>query len=295
MNVELRHLKYFLAVADTLHFGKAAKKLFIAQPPLSRQIKQLENELGVILLYRDKRKVSLTPQGEYFYKEAQKIFSHIESIKRSLSLINKGIVGQINIGYIGAAMHSILPAILVKLRETYEDVHTVLFELNNNEQVEALNRGQIDIGFIRTPINAKGLIVETIYCERFSLVLPFDYNYDGSERKVLKSLADKPFISFSKTCGPSLINSINNICNKCGFSPNIVHRTDQINSIIRLVESGLGYSNVPSSVEKSYNLKVNFIELSSFSETSDLSIVHKNNDLKPIVNNFLNVILDWRS
>ena len=291
--MELRHLRYFIVVAECLHFGKAAEKLFISQPPLSRQIKQLENELGVVLFNRNKRNVSLTVQGEYLYNEVQKIFSHIESIKKSLCLIDKGIVGQITIGYIGAAMHSILPKILTKLKSTYKDVHTVLLDMNNSEQIQSLKNDKIDIGIIRMPVNVEGLKVKTVYREKFSLVLPFNNKYNiTSDKQLLKTLAEEPFISFSRKCGQALHNSINNICNKCGFSPNVVHQTDQINSIIRLVESGCGYSIVPASVKHGYDLKVRFIELESFNETSELSVIYKNSILRPIVRNFLEIILN---
>jgi DNA-binding transcriptional LysR family regulator len=284
-----------MAVAENLHFGKAAEKLFIAQPPLSRQIKQLENELGVVLFNRDKRNVSLTPQGEYLYDEVQKIFGQIESIKKSLCLIDKGIVGQINIGYIGAAMHSILPIILAKLKTTYKDIHTVLIDMNNIDQIQALKNGEIDIGFIRMPVNVEGFKVKTIYREKFALVLPFDYKCVGSDKQMLKSLSEEPFIYFSKTCGPALLNSIISICNKCGFSPNVVHRTYQINSIIRLVESGCGYSIVPASVKHGYDLKVKFIDLNSFDEKSELSVIYSDTNLKPIVRNFLEIIFNMKN
>ncbi len=288
--MDLRHLRYFMAVSECLHFGKAAEKLFMAQPPLSRQIKQLEDELGVLLFNRNKRKVSLTTQGEYLYKESLKIFGHLDSIKKSLKLIDKGVVGQINIGYVGAAMHCILPDLLVKLKDAYPEVNTVLSELNNENQIQAIKSGQIDVGFLRTPVNVEGMKVKTIYKENFSLVVPLNHKPIKPNKSGLKNLADEPFISFSRECGPGLIASINNICNKCGFSPKIVHETSQINSIIRLVESGLGYSIIPSSVKYGYDLKVRFLELDSFSETAELSIVYKDSDAKPIVRNFMKIV-----
>ena len=237
--MNFRYLKYFSALAESLHFGKAAQRLFITQPPLSRQIKELEDELGVRLFNRNKRNVALTAQGEFLYSETQKILSQLRNIKRSVQLIDQGIVGQINIGYVGAAMHCVLPNLLVRLRKTYPEVSTVMKELGTESQVRAIRSAELDVGFVRTPLEINDLQVKSIFEEKFALVLPKENEFDGSPKRKLRALADEPFISFSRDCGPAFVDSIINICNKCNFSPRIVHEASQINTIIRLVESGL--------------------------------------------------------
>ncbi len=285
--MNLRHLKYFSALAECLHFGKAAERLFMTQPPLSRQIKELETELGVTLFHRDKRNVSLTLQGEFLYAESQKLFGQLEGIKRSIKLIDQGVVGQIRIGYVGAAMHCVLPDLLVGLIKTYPDINTILSELSTEHQVQAIKSGQLDVGFVRTPIHLDDLAVESVYEEKFALVLPKDSQFDKAEPVQLRQMANEPFIAFARECGPALVDSIINICNKCGFSPHIVHETSQINTIIRLVESGLGYAIVPASVQRGYNLQVRFIALEEFEERAHLSMVYRAVDMNPVVRNFV--------
>ncbi|MCG8604685.1 LysR family transcriptional regulator [bacterium] len=285
--MDLRQLRYFIAVAECLHFGKAAERLFMAQPPLSRQIKQLEEELGVTLFNRNKRKVMLTTQGDFLYQEALKVFTQLEAIQNSLKLIDQGTAGQISIGYVGAAMHCILPELLVRLRTVYPDVNTVLRELTNDKQIQAIGSGELDVGFLRTPVRVDELVVRTIHKETFSVVLPLGDDWPNGKETTLADLADKPFIAFSRECGPGLIDPIIRICNKNGFSPRIVHETSQIHSIVRLVESGLGYSVVPTSVCHGYDLRVRFVELDRFNERAELAMVYKKTDLQPIVRNFV--------
>ncbi len=289
--MNLRHLKYFMAVAENLHFGKAAKKLFIAQPPLSRQIRQLEEELGVMLFDRDKRHVALTSQGAFLYDESQKIFNHLSAVRKTLGLMHQGVVGQINIGYVGAAMHCILPDLLVKLNSACPDVNAQLLELSTESQIQAIQTGQIDVGFIRTPVDIAGLIARSVYREPFSLVLPAEYEPVEATAAGIRALANEPFISFARVCGPGLIDSVLSICSKSGFAPRIVHETSQMNSVVRLVESGLGYSIVPSSVKNGYDLKVTFVELAGFEETAELSVVYAKGESTAIVQNFLAQVL----
>lgn len=284
--MNFQRLKYFMAVAENLHFSKAAEKLFMAQPPLTRQIKQLEKDLGVQLFKRDKRNVSLTAQGKLLYEESTKIFSQINGITESLKQLESGLIGQITIGYVGAAMHCILPELLVKLKSSYPGIHTVLQELNNEKQVKSLKSGIIDIGFLRTPVKEKGLEVKSVFQEPFSLVVPASF----PDTTQLKDLAGEPFISFSKDCGPGLIESIYKVCNKAGFTPKVVHETSQINSIVRLVESGLGYSIVPKSVENGYNLNISFLPIINSNEIAELSLVYNKNQINPMAKNFIELI-----
>lgn len=286
--MELRHLKYFMAVADELHFKKAAQKLYIAQPPLSRQIKNLEDELGVELLKRNKKKVELTQYGIYLKGEAVKIFQQVEAIKNHLELLKKGTVGQIKIGYVGTVMHSLLPEVLKAIKKKFPEINTRLFELNNQEQVAALRSGEIDIGFIRMPMNIFDLEEKQIFKETFSLIIPKDHPAAGKSAFPISELKDEPFVVFSRDCAPEMFDTIIGICKKEGFAPRIVHESSQINSILRLVESGLGYSIVPSGVRNGYKVNVRFYELSKHKERAKLSLVynprHINNTSEMIIN-----------
>lgn len=272
--MELRHLKYFLTLSDELHFGKAAEKLFIAQPPLSRQIKELEENLGVKLFNRTKRNVELTPAGKYLQNEARNIFFQLENVKENIQSIGRGVDGQLKIGYVGAAMHSILPDILSRMNKQYPEIKTILFEMGNEEQKKAVLSGQLDVGFVRIPLVHEKLIVEKIHEETFSLIVSHNHPLAQKKRFNLINYANERFISFSSVCGRSMTYSIASICHKAGFAPNIAHETSQINTIVRLVESGIGYSIVPSSTVDAYNLKVKYVELKKYPERALLFLLY---------------------
>lgn len=290
--MNLRLLKYFYVLAEELHFGKAAKRLYISQPPLSRQIKNLEEDLGVELFKRDKRNVELTIHGQYLKEEAQKLFQHIEEIRTHLNLLDKGVIGQIKSGYVVSAMHSILPRILLKLKNEYPRINIVLQELNNDDQITALKNGSIDMGFIRTPLLVDGISINPIYEETFSLVLSKDHPLSSSKNISLKDLAKEPFIGFCHTCALPVRNMIMGICNKEGFLPNVVHQTNQINTIIRLVESNFGYSILPSSVREAYKLNVNFYELTDKPERTEISLAYNPDLMNPISKRVIDFVLN---
>lgn len=289
-DMNLRRLRYFSVLAECLHFGKAAEMLSITQPPLSRQIKELEDELGVALFNRNKRNVALTPQGRYLYIEIQKILGQMQRLQRSVQKFDDRISGPISIGYVGAAMHCILPDLLSRLCRAYPEVNTVLEEISPERQVKAIRDGELDVGFVRAPLELNDVQVKTVYEEKFALVLPKHSEFDGDVRKKLRELADEPFISFAHRCGPALLASIVSICNRCDFSPRIVHQAGQLNTIIRMVESGLGYSIVPSSVQQGYDLDVQFIELDTFAERAYLSMIFAKTKLKPVVKRFVELV-----
>ena len=272
--MELRHLKYFLTLSEELHFGKAAEKLFIAQPPLSRQIKDLEDDLGVKLFNRTKRNVELTPAGKYLQTEAKNIFYQLENVKGQIKSIGRGVNGQLKIGYVGAAMHSILPGILSRMNKQYPEIKTVLFEMGNEDQKKAVLSGQLDVGFVRIPMLHEKLIAEKIFEESYSLIISHNHKLARKKKFNLNDYADEQFISFSRECGRNMTDSINSICHKAGFTPRISHETSQINTIVRLVESGIGYSIVPSSTKEAYDLNVKYIDLKKYPERALMFLLY---------------------
>lgn len=270
--MELRHLTYFLTLAEELHFNRAAEKLYIAQPPLSRQIKDLEEELGVPLFNRTKKKVELTPYGIYLRDEASKIFHRLDLIRNHLKQLKKGVIGEVKIGYIGSAMLSYLPILLDKLKEKSPEIDIFLTEANTAGLLKALKSGIIDLGFIRAPLEAHDIIVKPVFKETFSLVLPMKGELSSRENWDLKNLATKPFIGFSSHCTQGIIKKVISICNRAGFYPNIIHQCSNYNSILRLVESNMGYSIVPSSIKCGYKLNICYIELDEYPERAELSL-----------------------
>ncbi len=292
--MELRHLRYFLKVAEELHFGRAAEKLFITQPPLSRQIKILEEELGVTLFERTKKRVRLTAHGSFLKEEAAKVLVQIESMRNHIRLMEEGAEGLIKVGYVGSAMHSVLPGVLSAIRKALPCVHTSLYELRNLDQIAGLKYGNIDIGFIRTPVTVEGLEIKPIYSETLSVIVPTSHPSLHSKALRVADLAEEPFIGFCRDCAPGLFDTIIGLCNREGFSPRIVHESSQINSVVRLVESGLGYSIVPTSVRNGYNLRVRFYELGDYPERAELALAYYPENRTPTAERVIELVLRLR-
>lgn len=169
--IELRHLTYFLAVAEELHFRKAAEKLFISQPGLSRQIKQMETILQAKLFERNKKKVSLTPAGHYLKEQAEDIFKQLKETRRKLQLIGEGDTGEVRIGFLGSAMQNVIPQLLVRLRDKFPKIKTSLEERSNLEQVDAVLKDELDLGFVRLSRVPAELHMQTVFKDTFSLVV----------------------------------------------------------------------------------------------------------------------------
>jgi DNA-binding transcriptional LysR family regulator len=272
--METRLLKYFSVLAEELHFGKAAKKLHISQPPLSRQIKGLEEELGVRLFNRTKRNVQLTTFGKYLKHESYKLFNQLDVMKNHLQLMKYGAIGQIKIGYVGDFMHSIFPDILSEVKHEYPKIDTILLESDTESQISSLRTGLIDIGFIRTPIEVKDMIVNPIYKETFSLILSKSHPLSSRKKIPLKELADEPYIGFSPKCPPPLSKSVMSICNRAGFSPKVIHKALQINSIVKLVENNIGYSIIPIGPKAVFKENVKFFDLKNYPERAEMSLAY---------------------
>jgi DNA-binding transcriptional LysR family regulator len=191
-------------------------------------------------------------------------------------------------------MHSVLPRVLSEIQRNLPQIHTSMFELRNLDQVAALKDGSLDIGFIRTPSNVSGLVLQPIYSETLSVILPAAHPLSDSAEFHLAALAEEPFISFSRACAPGLFDSIIGLCNKEGFSPRIVHESSQINSVVRLVESGMGYSIVPTSVKYGLILSTIFHELDMYPERAELALAYHADNLTPTSERIIELILEMK-
>ena len=248
--MELRHLRYFVAVAEELHFGRAAKRLCITQQPLSRQIKDLEEELGVELFYRTKRTVRLTEIGQIFLTETRKTLEQAEYAVQLVQQASEGKIGQITIGFTGSALNVVLPIAVRQFKKYYPQVELTLKRMQTPEQIKALQAGQIDLGLLHPPINEDALILETIYQEQLVVALPDTHPLakDSSVAISLQQLANESFIIFPRHIGSVLYDRIINLCQQAGFSPNIIQEAIPQQTILGLVAAEIGVSLIHSSV-----------------------------------------------
>ena len=289
--LELRHIRYFLTVAKELHFRRAAEQLYISQPGLSRQIKQMENMLGVKLFERHNRKVELTESGKYLQKELIENYKNLEDILVRSKLLNDGINGKLNLSYVGSAMQELIPNLLLKFRESNPNVLINLKEIDNNSQIEALQNKSIDLGFVRMERVPKGLNYLTTKEETFSLVLPKNHSISNINFKNLSQFKDEQFILFNASYSQSYYEKVMQIFDDSGFYPNISHSTVNASSIYRLVENNFGISIVPTSLKYGYSLDIKFIELKDIPQRTALKIVWNSKNTNPVLKNFIDMVI----
>jgi len=288
--IEHRHLRYFLAVAEELHFRKAAEKLFISQPGLSRQIKQMEQDLGVTLFERNNRRVALTKTGDYLQKELQINLKNLEDILAHSKLIHHGKEGHLTLGFVGSAMLQIIPAILKQFNSKFPKVMFKLEEMDNQKQIEGLLSQEIDVGFVRLERVPRSLEIHTVLKETFCLVLPKNHPVNKRNFKNLSQFKDSPFILFDPEYSASYYEKVMQIFDGCGFAPIISHNTIHASLIYKLVENNLGVSIVPKSLQFGYDMNVKFIELDAIPQRAFLSIAWSKNNRNPMLQNILQLI-----
>ena len=288
--IEHRHLRYFLAVAEELHFRKAAEKLFISQPGLSRQIKQMEQDLGVTLFERNNRRVALTKTGDYLQKELQINLKNLEDILAHSKLIHHGKEGHLTLGFVGSAMLQIIPAILKQFNSKFPKIMFKLEEMDNQKQIEGLLSQEIDVGFVRLERVPRSLEIHTVLKETFCLVLPKNHPVNKRNFKNLSQFKDSPFILFDPEYSASYYEKVMQIFDGCGFAPIISHNTIHASSIYKLVENNLGVSIVPKSLQFGYDMNVKFIELDAIPQRAFLSIAWSKNNRNPMLQNILRLI-----
>lgn len=288
--IELRHLRYFLAVAEDLHYRKAAEKLYISQPGLSRQIKQMEDELGVQLFERHNRKVKLTKVGDYLKTEISRNLKNLEHIISHAKLINDGIEGNLKFGYVGSAMQQIIPDALLKFRKQNPKALFSLKELDNQRQIDGLLSGDIDIGFVRLDRVPNDIGIKPVLKERFCLVLPENHMLNKDNFKSVNQLENDSFILFDPNYSSSYYEKVMQIFDHAEFTPIITHNTIHASSIFKLVENNFGVSIVPKSLQF-YNSKgIKFIELNKIDQRTTLSMVWNKTNRNPILKAFLKLI-----
>jgi len=287
--IDLRHYKYFLAVAEELHFKKAADKLFISQPGLSKQIREMERTLGYALFERNNRNVQLTKAGEYLKDEITLLMTQNEGVLRHAKHIAEGNEGEIHLGYVGSAVQKIIPKLLIKFRAQYPRIHFILQEMDNATQIDALLANQVDVGFIRLNEVPSTLSIRSVFQETFSLVLPKNHAVNFRNFTSLNQLKDEQFIFFEKSYSPSYHEKVMSMFKDCGFYPNISHTSVHAATIYRLVENNFGVAIVPTSLKLGYQMNVKFIELTKIDQRAVLSIAWNKENRNPMLPHFLSV------
>lgn len=286
--MELRHLRYFVAVAEEQHFGRAAERLHMAQSPLSQQIRQLEHELGTSLFLRTTRKVELTPAGALLLERTRRILAEVEAAVVDVQRAERGEVGRLAVGFTGSATYELLPSIATALRSSLPNVELELHgEMLTPAQVEALLEGVLDVGLLRPPVRSPGLVVDVIRREPLVVVLPANHPAAAGRTVRLAALADEPFVTYPSHFRSVVHDAVDTACGKAGFEPRVAQEVGETATLVSLVAAGIGVALVPASVQHLRITGAVYRPLAGTSEEVALAVARRASDTNPVVQQFL--------
>ena len=291
--VELRHLRYFVAVAEELHFGRAAARLNIAQPPLSRQIRDLEREIGVVLFERTTRGAELTAAGSAFLSEARLTLAQAERAQRTAQRAARGETGRLRVGFVEAATHSgVLPSVLSFFRMHLPSIGLSLFEMDALQQSEALRDGRVDVGLLHSPpLDAdRWLRVEHVHTDPMILAVPATHRLAGRARFTLADLSTESFALFPRSGAPAIYDGIIARCRAAGFSPRVVQEAAGWHTLVSLVGAGVGVAFIPRSLRRFKQEGVAYRSVQDLEVNIDLSAIWKRGDRSPVRERFITTL-----
>ena len=287
--MELKRLRYFIAVAEELHFGRAAERLQMAQPPLSRQIAQLEKELGVLLIDRSRAQIRLTQAGHLMLMHARDLTQRLDNATREVALVGKGGAGQLRVAFVGSATHGILPAVIRAFRIAFPQVDLVLSAMNNAELKHALIQREIDIAIARPSLDDDEFRSELFHHENLILALP-DTPAATARRTIrLADLSDQTFVLYPDQPRPSFADHVIAVCSAAGFTPAQTVFARDYQTAISLVSVGVGVALVPESVSQTQRAGVAYRQYEGFNPGTSLSLNARIDSLSPHVRNFFEV------
>ena len=247
--MDMRHLRCFVAVSEELHFGRAAERLHLTQPPVSLAIKELEEELGVTLLERTSRRIALTQAGEDALRDARAVLAAADTLRKRALEAAQGLMGSLSLGFISLPAYSFLPPMLHAFTEDYQRVNVSLLEGTTDQIIHDVESGRLDVGLVfRTPDLPAALNSRLVHTEPLLVALPASHPLAGGTRIALEKLSNERFLGFERHQGPMMFDAIVATCMRHGFSPKLFPAR-QMHTIVSLVSGGIGVALVPGSVQ----------------------------------------------
>ena len=285
-------MRYFVALAEELNFSRAAQRLHMSQPPLSKQIKQLETELGSQLFERVVRGVRLTESGQLLWREAQRILSQIEQTESLIRRVGRGEVGHVALGFTPSAANVVLPPILLQFRDRYPEVELSLHEMKADQLVDRLSTTWIDVGFLYLPFEDDRFDRVVVSRESLVVALPSHHLLASEPTVKMQMLANEPFILPARhRYMPGLYGQITELCHRAGFTPNAVQRDVwQMQTILGLVGGGMGVALVPASFRDLHRKGVTYKGIRDFEPRVDMGVIWRRDDRTPVLHSFLRVV-----
>jgi LysR family transcriptional regulator, benzoate and cis,cis-muconate-responsive activator of ben and cat genes len=246
--VEFKQLRSFIAVARALNFSRAARELHLSQPALSAQIKALEEDLGTLLLERNRRMVRLTRAGQSLLADAEILLQNADEARKRALRVASGEAGHLRIAFVASSMPELLPAIVLAFRTRYPHVTLELKNLPTILQVQALEAQTLDVGFVRLPLTAPSLAITPLHSEPFALALYKSHPLGRKKHLTVADLANEPFVTYGQKWAPEFYQTWTGICRKAGFTPVIVQETAEMDTALALVAAGMGVAILPEGV-----------------------------------------------
>lgn len=290
--MELRHLRYAVAVADALNFTRAAERLNMAQPPLTQQIRALETELGVPLFYRTKRKVELTEPGRVFIERARRILDEVREMSAASRRAHRGEAGRIVIGFLSSIAFDYFPRVMRAFRTRYPDVEIELREMKHLPLLNALTTEAVDLVFIRNFFSDPAIRTQAVLRERFLAVLPAGHPLSGRRAVRPQDLKDEPFVTVVRRPAPSVYGHTIAICERAGFHPRVVQEANDIQSCVGLVSGGIGVAIVPDTISGLAIPGVAYCRLQGVTDQMEIVIAWRRDDRNSVVPRFVEVALE---
>lgn len=288
--IELHHLRYFVTVAETLHFGQAAQQVHISQPALSQQIRALEERLGVQLFERNRQSVALTHAGRLFLTEARQALEQVDHAVKVARQAGRGEVGQFSIGFVGSVLYSFLPEAIRIFRERFPAVELKLRELTSHEQIAALERKQIDIGILHGPLAEPHIDLECILRQPLWVALPRGHAFAERATIHLTELRNETFILASHEHEPALHDRYMSICQQAGFVPQAIQEASQMQTILGLVALDLGVFLVAAYVRNFPHSGVAYVPIAEPAPWVDLYAAWHQRSRSPVLQQFWSVL-----
>jgi DNA-binding transcriptional LysR family regulator len=289
--VDLRRLRYFVAVAEERHFGRAAERLHMAQPPLSQQIRRLESELGVTLLHRTTRSVELAPAGEVLLVRAREILAAVDDASEDTRRAARGEFGRLAVGFTGSATYELLPKVAAALRSALPGVVLDLRgELLTPAQVAGLLDGTLDLGLLRPPVRERELAVEVVRSEPLVAVLPEAHPLAAADAVPLEELASEPFVVYPSHFRSVVHDAVEDTCEAHGFLPRVALEVSETSTLVSFVAAGLGVSLVPESVRHMTVHGAVYRPLTGEAAAVELAVAWRRDEVTPALERAVEVV-----
>ncbi|MBV7486712.1 LysR family transcriptional regulator [Bordetella sp. BOR01] len=281
--MELRHLRYFQAVAQEGSFTRAAARLHIAQPPLSRQIRQLEEELGVTLLERGSRSLKLTEAGRFLLEQSLQLTARLDEVVQGTQRLGRTERGWFGIGFVPSSLYGFVPELIRRLREADPRVEVGLAEMTTLPQIEALKAGRIDMGIGRILFDDPAIERRVLMAEPLVAALPLQHPLARRRRVGIAQLAAQPFVLYPARPRPNYADHVLGLFRAAGYAPRVVQEANELQTAIGLVAAGLGVTVVPASVQRLHRVDVAHVPIDAASFVSPVILSYRKDDRSPFL------------